>query len=162
MTSGAVDTSGTGPGPAADLASLSLAQLRHYRQQLLAEEDRVSYWRRLVHARLDLQRAGQGRTGPLDVQQISAALRATGADVARRVFAPTTNQAAPSHLPALARFWTRTDPQEDLDTTLEQVEDELSEYRAAVHAHLDAATAELVRRYQQAPEAALSFLPDAP
>ena len=38
----------------ADIHALELPALREYRQRLEAEEDRVSYWRRLVHARLDL------------------------------------------------------------------------------------------------------------
>ena len=36
------------------LAGMDLAALRAYRHDLQQEEDRVSYWRRLVHARLDL------------------------------------------------------------------------------------------------------------
>src|SRR4051812_45469887 len=41
-----------------DFVHLSLGRLRSYRQALAEEENRVSYWRRIVQARLDLVRAG--------------------------------------------------------------------------------------------------------
>src|SRR5437763_3595619 len=41
-----------------DFVHLSLNRLRSYRQALSDEENRVSYWRRIVQARLDLVRAG--------------------------------------------------------------------------------------------------------
>ncbi|WP_435744813.1 RsiG family protein [Nocardioides sp. SYSU DS0663] len=145
--------------PAA-LADMSLPGLRAYRQQLLAEDDRVSYWRRLVHARLDLQEAGRKQDGPLDAGQIAAALRETGAGSSRQVFAPIASQAPLPSMPALRRFWDHETLPEDLDASLEDVEEELSAYRRAVHARLDEATEELVRRYREAPASALDLLPD--
>lgn len=141
------------------LADLSLAQLRSYRERLLAEEDRVSYWRRLVHARLDLSTASlEERT--LDAEQVARALRATGAGSRRRVFLPIAAQEVPHDMPALRGFWDRVDGGEDPQQSLPLVEAELSAYRRAVLAALDAATAELVQRYRQAPHAALALLPD--
>ena len=40
--------------PSPHLADLTLPRLRAYRQRLTDEEDRVSYWRRLAHARMDI------------------------------------------------------------------------------------------------------------
>ena len=42
------------PERSAEFDHLALSTLRTYRQTLTAEENRVSYWRRLIHARLDL------------------------------------------------------------------------------------------------------------
>ena len=54
--------SSTGPGPTVPefvdpprhWSELSLDGLRAYRRRLSDEEERVSYWRRLVHARIDV------------------------------------------------------------------------------------------------------------
>jgi len=43
--------------PSEELAGLDLDQLRSYRRELESEEDRVSYWRRLVHGRIDVLEA---------------------------------------------------------------------------------------------------------
>ena len=42
------------PQRSAEFDHLPLPALRSYRQTLTAEENRVSYWRRLIQARLDL------------------------------------------------------------------------------------------------------------
>jgi len=47
------------PERSPDFAHLSLGGLRTYRQTLSAEENRVSYWRRIVQARLDVVRADE-------------------------------------------------------------------------------------------------------
>src|SRR3954464_16056370 len=51
------------PERSPDFAHLSLDGLRKYRLALSEEESRVSYWRRIVQARLDLVRAAEGGTG---------------------------------------------------------------------------------------------------
>ena len=51
--------------PSEELAALDLPQLRDYRHRLEAEEDKVSYWRRLVHARIDVLEAQSGHGGTL-------------------------------------------------------------------------------------------------
>ena len=48
------------PKRAAELSHLSLDGLRAYRTALAAEEDRVSYWRRIIQARLDTVRMVEG------------------------------------------------------------------------------------------------------
>ncbi|HMC68705.1 MAG TPA: hypothetical protein VKJ07_06080, partial [Mycobacteriales bacterium] len=45
------------PERSPDFAHLSLDGLRKYRLALSDEESRVSYWRRIIQARLDLVRA---------------------------------------------------------------------------------------------------------
>ena len=42
------------PQHAPELAHLTLTELRTYRQELVTEEIRVSYWRRILQARRDL------------------------------------------------------------------------------------------------------------
>src|SRR4051795_2392216 len=46
-----------------EFSHLSLDDLRTYRRTLTTEEDQVSYWRRIIQARLDLLRAGTLRVG---------------------------------------------------------------------------------------------------
>ncbi|MFZ5852724.1 MAG: hypothetical protein ACOYY2_15285 [Actinomycetota bacterium] len=92
------------------LDHLPLPQLRAYRRGLAAEEGRVSYWRRLLRARIDLLAGAQAL----------------------------------------------------LLAELRQAETELSAYRRLLHAQLDQATQELVRRYQREPALALTALPALP
>ena len=64
-----------------DFVHLSLDRLRTYRQALSDEENRVSYWRRIVQARLDLVRAGSTGDPKLAEnlkQVLSQAHRTTG------------------------------------------------------------------------------------
>jgi hypothetical protein len=65
------------------LAAMDLATLRAYRKDLQAEEDKVSYWRRLVHARLDLLAAGSSVEGSLTLPQLIKVLGDTGTGAAR-------------------------------------------------------------------------------
>ena len=46
-----------------EFAHLGLAELRTYRATLQAEEAKVSYWRRVLQARLDLVQVGTERAG---------------------------------------------------------------------------------------------------
>lgn len=154
-------------GEPVDLADLPLAELRAYRQRLRDEEDRVSYWRRLVHARLDLVAAGReaGRRAggaALPLADVVRALGDTGTGRRRealhrvRAFDPLPD------LPVLAEVW--AEPSGDaaeaaaLLARLDEAAGQLSAYRTAVHARLDAATDELVRRYHDRPALALAAL----
>src|SRR4249919_2244561 len=89
----------------ARLCDLSLPALRQYRLALREEEDRVSYWRRLLQARLDMVAAGRAQSGPMSAQQIAAAL---GDGVARqhRIALVATEVGEPlPELPELAALW---------------------------------------------------------
>lgn len=144
----------------AGLPDLPLSTLRSYRNALRREESRVSYWRRLVHARLDLAMAG-GAGGELTRFQVAAAL-GDGVVWHRRLAVMSVEVGDPlPALPDLGVLCSRPLPGPDDEATalLAQAERQLSAYRTAVHRLLDEATAELVARYRADPRACLSVLP---
>ena len=157
--------------PAPELAHLSLAALRSYRQDLVDEESRVSYWRRILQARLDLLRA----TGDRDVLVRLQSVLAHAAAVSRRasLLAVLPADDVPP-LPDLGPLWQvptevagagapgqgLTYP--DLLARLTIAERELSAYRAALHVRLDRATDELILRYAADPRRCLGALPTPP
>ena len=63
------------PERSTDFAHLSLTALRAYRRTLTHEESRVSYWRRLIQARLDVLRDDSGHAAPGRPRQGRAAAR---------------------------------------------------------------------------------------
>jgi hypothetical protein len=152
------------PERSPDFAHLSLGGLRAYRQTLSAEESRVSYWRRIVQARLDLVRAADAGT-------------VTTVDNLRRVFAEARVDNGRSALmrvvplddipplPDLVELWAREprvgdDPHNHkLAHDLMRAEAQLSAYRTALHKRLAAATGELIARYREQPNLCLSALP---
>lgn len=149
-----------------DPQSLSFAELRTYRQQLTAEEEKVSYWRRVAHARIDVLDAGVHSDGNLSLKDLVRALGETGTGQARRQLARVRAADPLPDLPDLARMWAGEvdlrDPElvadalERLHSALEQ----LTLYRRALHSRIDEASAELIRRYREDPLLALSILPD--
>jgi hypothetical protein len=173
------------------LDEMSLAELREHRRQLREEEHRVSYWRRLVQARLDTSAAGRLSRAPLTPHQIAVAL---GDGVRRHqrlaMLMPGDGHEQPGlpALPELARLWATPlrGADDDIDTSadpsadgghsaidagddeavtiagLAEAEALLSTYRAGIHRLLDAATAELIRRYRADPAACLDVLPVEP
>ncbi|MDQ1465529.1 MAG: hypothetical protein QOC73_2470, partial [Actinomycetota bacterium] len=54
------------PERSADFNHLSIGDLRAYRTALAEEENRVSYWRRIIQARLDVVRAGEAGAVKVD------------------------------------------------------------------------------------------------
>ncbi|MGZ4428489.1 MAG: RsiG family protein [Nocardioidaceae bacterium] len=156
---------GTIVGDAVPLPELSLAQLRSYRRRLTDEEDRISYWRRLVHARIDVLEAERHHERPLELRELVHALGDTGAGVSRTALV-TVRAADPlPDLPVLAEVWVpEVDPRDphavaDALARLRGAEHQLGEYRHALHRRIDEATAELIGRYRADPTAALSALP---
>jgi hypothetical protein len=154
------------PVRTARLCDLSLVALRQYRLQLREEEDRVSYWRRLLQARLDMVAAGRANGGPMSPQQIAAAL---GDGVARqhRLALVATEVGEPlPELPELASLWSHPLGAGAGDAAvvggLAEAEAQLSTYRTSLHRLLDAATGELIRRYQADPSSCLDILPLPP
>jgi hypothetical protein len=153
-----------------ELFHLELDELRDYRQQLLAEEDRVSYWRRLLQARLDLLRSevttDEGAVAPAKLRELLGGDQLNGGRRALVHIVPESDTAtAMPPLPDLARLWETplaelTYPEADrLAGELEAAEAELSEYRTALHQRLDAATIDLIARYREDPGACLRALP---
>lgn len=145
-------------------AHLSLDELRTYRTTLSQEESRVSYWRRILQARLDLLRAG--------TEADSSALRPVLTDArvgaGRRALVEIMPFDDVPPLPDLAGLWDRlVDPTDAeavaaLDADLAEAEQQLSEYRSALHQRIGAATGELIARYRDEPTLCLSALPSEP
>lgn len=157
----------TPPERSPDFAHLSLDALRRYRATLSAEESRVSYWRRIVQARLDVVRATEDGAVPA-----SSALH----DVLARPRMETSRQALMELLPVddmpplpnLADLWERASlpgnakQNHRLIRDLSKAETQLSKYRAALHQRIAAATTELIARYREDPTQCFRVLPLQP
>lgn len=151
--------------PSADLVELDLAQLRSYRLQLEAEEEKVSYWRRLVHARTDVLQAQSNTGHSLTLDDLTRALGDTATGRVRRVLLRVKPADPLPELPELAEMWVaRVDPDDreglaDASARLELAEQQLTAYRRALHERIDEATGELILRYREDPRAALALIP---
>jgi hypothetical protein len=151
--------------PSEELAGLDLDQLRAYRRELEAEEDRVSYWRRLVHARIDVLEAESGTGSPLSTEQLVRVLGDTGSGQGRRALVRFRAADPLPDLPVLSEMWvSEVDPQDSAQvenalTRLRTAEQQLTTYRRALHDRIDEATRELILRYRENPLAALSVIP---
>jgi hypothetical protein len=157
----------TGPRPVPvrsdEFAHLSLDGLRDYRRALTAEEDQVSYWRRIIQARLDVLRAGT--LGAAD----GAHLRPVLSDARVASSRTALISVVPIHdippLPNLAELWERRVADDDesgqaaLDADLAAAERQLSDYRQALHRRIAEATTELIARYRDQPTLCLTALP---
>jgi hypothetical protein len=146
---------------------LTLEGLRSYRRALTAEESRVSYWRRLIQARLDVVADADAVTDPTSHERFRSvfAEQRTGGRQALVALVPVDDVPP---LPDLDNLWTRelrpTDSRHTarLRRDLGHAELQLSAYRAALHRKLAAATQELIARYREDPSLALSALPRVP
>ena len=152
------------PERSAEFAHLPLVGLRQYRKALTQEESRVSYWRRIIQARLDVVRSLGGVTGP-DVDSLRPVLGAARVGAARNALLEIVPVDDIPPLPNLESLWSR-DPRpgdvahnEALMADLTKAEAQLSAYRAALHRRLSAATTELIARYREQPSLCLSALP---
>ena len=148
------------PRRAAHLAHLSLPALREYRRELAEEESRVSYWRRLVQARLDVLSADPG-----SLSRLQAVLTDHGARSRRFALLKLAPSEDVPPLPDLAVLWAEQPDPDDEDamgtliTRLAGVESTLSSYRQALHERLDSATEDLIARYRENPASCLVVLP---
>lgn len=146
---------------------LSLAELRTYRTALGAEESKVSYWRRIIQARLDVVRAGRGG-GPLDAATLRPVLTDARVSSGRQALVAVLQVDDIPPLPSLAELWDRQVSAADapgqarLDADLVEAEHQLSTYRSGVHTRQAAATGELIARYRESPSLCLSALPLRP
>lgn len=145
-------------------AHLSLDGLRKYRTALTAEESRVSYWRRIIQARLDVVRAGSD----LVSQNLKPVLTDERVGAGRSALVEIVPFDNIPPLPDLAGLWERqADPSDAasiaaLEIDLDLAEKQLSEYRGALHKRLGAATSELIARYRDEPGLCLTALPAQP
>lgn len=150
------------------LADLGLQALRAYRRQLADEEDRVSYWRRLVHARLDVLAAEASQDGPLGLGTLARVLGDTGAGRTRTALVRVRAAEPLPDLPVLEEMWvTEVDADDPVAVAaaverLQRAERQLTSYRRALHQRIDEATTELIERYRRDPASALVALEEGP
>ncbi|HEX4976433.1 MAG TPA: hypothetical protein VFV40_01080 [Nocardioides sp.] len=142
-------------------ADLTLDELRAYRRRLSHEEERVSYWRRLLHARIDVLEAQAHQERALTIEELVRVLGDTGSGRGRTALVSVQAADPLPDLPVLEEIWvTDVDPN-DKDAVAEAVarlhnaERQLTEYRRALHERLDTATEELIGRYREHPASAL-------
>ena len=145
-------------------AHLSLDGLRDYRKALTAEESNVSYWRRIIQARLDVVRAGSD----LAADNLKPVLTDERVGAGRQALVEVVPAADIPPLPDLAGLWDRqvdlsdADAVASLEADLDAAERQLSEYRSVLHQRLGAATSELIARYRDEPTLCLTALPVQP
>lgn len=143
------------------LADLSLADLRAYRRRLSDEEERVSYWRRLVHARVDVLEAEAHQERALTIEELVRVLGDTGSGRGRSALVSVHAAEPLPDLPVLEEMWvTELDPNDtgavaEAVERLRQAEHQLTDYRRALHERLDTATETLIARYHEDPASAL-------
>ena len=148
-------------------AHLSLDALRQYRRSLGEEEGKVSYWRRILQARLDVVEAGTGAR-VVDTATLRPLLTSERVGAGRRALIQVLELDDIPPLPSLGELWDRQVwPCDEVGTAelqsdLRLAEAQLSAYRSALHRRIGAATGELIARYREQPELCLSALPVAP
>jgi hypothetical protein len=160
----------SGPRPVPErsegFAHLSLEALREYRKTLTTEEAKVSYWRRIIQARLDVVRAGTlASADGANLRPVLTNARVSGSRQALIEVLPVDDIPP---LPSLAELWDRQVDSADsagmaaLEADLDQAEQQLSAYRRALHQRIGDATGELIARYRETPALCLSVLPLRP
>jgi len=150
------------------LEHLELSALRVYRQDLLTEESRVSYWRRILQARLDTT-VGRGDERTTPAPKLKSVL-SQHQESSRRLAVHTVHDAVGvPPLPDLTVLWesgaagnAADGADDEIVVRLAAAEVELSAYRRALHERLDDATSELIARYREQPALALCALPLPP
>ena len=153
------------PVRSAEYAHLSLEALREYRRALGAEESKVSYWRRILQARLDVLQAGSGPVRGVDHTHLSPVLTSERVGAGRQALVQVLQVDDIPPLPSLAELWDRSVDSEDEEAVaafehdLRVAEAQLSAYRNALHRRIGEATGELIARYREQPALCLSALP---
>ena len=168
-TNGARTRPGPRPVPVvrSEYAHLGLDALRTYRTALQAEEGNVSYWRRIIQARLDVVRDGRtaGGTAALSAEHLRPVLDGARVRAGRTALMQVLPVDDIPPLPDLGELWERRVADDDVDglraleEELASAETELSAYRTALHARLADATGELIARYRAQPGLCLTALP---
>ena len=158
----------TVPERSPEFAHLALEGLRAYRRALTTEEGRVSYWRRIIQARLDLVRAPEAAAGTSTSDNLRGVFGEDRVDSGRRALQEIVPIDDMPPLPDLAELWAREPHLDDeahtdrLARDLAKAEAQLSAYRTALHRRLAGATGELIARYREQPQLCLSALPTQP
>lgn len=143
------------------LRELALDDLRRMRQQLTEEEGRVSYWRRLFQARLDML----NESDYADTRDVRRALQ-DASNAPRRWQALGLHPAdIDTAMPEAQQLWSQVIDLNDESqrsayvALLKQMEVSLSRNRRALHEQIDSVTQELIARYRANPSLALTALP---
>jgi hypothetical protein len=150
-----------------EFSHLTLDGLRAYRRALTAEEGRVSYWRRLIQARLDVVADVDAVQDPASHERFRSVFAESRAASRQALVGVVPVDDVPP-LPDLEALWAQELRPYDLKHTsrlrrdLSHAELQLSAYRAALHRKLSAATQELIARYREDPSLALTALPLVP
>jgi hypothetical protein len=151
------------PSRSETFAHLTLDGLRSYRKALTQEESRVSYWRRILQARLDLVRSSDRSLASMDnLRPVLTAARVSGGRTSL-IDILAVEDIPP--LPDLEALWDRHPIADDAEHNAELVEQlakaesQLSAYRTALHERIQHATNELIARYRDEPALCLSALP---
>jgi hypothetical protein len=152
--------------PSPHLAEVDLPSLRTYRQRLTGEEEKASYWRRLVHARIAVLQAESNTEGTLSLDELVRVLGETGSGETRKALLHVRPADPLPDLPLLADMWVvHIDPHDSAAVgealeRLDSAERQLTDYRRALHERIDEATSELIARYRDDPASALTALPE--
>ncbi|MEO8329370.1 MAG: hypothetical protein ABI586_05135, partial [Candidatus Nanopelagicales bacterium] len=152
------------PQRSAEFNHLTLPALRSYRQALTAEENKVSYWRRLIQARMDLIEL-KGGDDSVRLERLRIALSETRIGAGRKALVEVLPVDDVPPLPDLDSLWAREAHPERPEETAQLRRDlafaelQLSAYRAALHRRLTNSTTELIARYREEPSLALVALP---
>lgn len=150
------------PSEDVDVESLTLDEVRARRKALTARECHVSYWRRIIQARLDLLEQGVVKHGASGEGLKRVLAQRMGVNNRLGILSVQPQGAQP--LSGLDHLWHRSITADEtdlaeLDADLHDAERELSQYRSELHQQIDAATAELIRRYRDNPTLVASVLP---
>ena len=150
----------------ADFDHLGIDEVRAYRSGLTDEESRVSYWRRVLQARIDIVRSGaKGGASGLALKRL---LSSDGGVSSRTALMTVVPASGLPPMPRLSALWERDPVPGDeegnaaLLAELVDAEAELSAYRRSLHERIDAATRELVARYRERPALVARALPLTP
>ena len=109
-----------------ELGTLSDLELKELIAELQEEENKISFARRTLHARIDLLRAGVGQGSPADVSSVAEALSAKPV------------RSGPLSAEAAAQL-----------ERLDQHEEAISKRRRELHGQIDLLRTELVARLQR-------------
>ncbi len=124
----------------------------------------MSYWRRILQARLDVVESGAGAR-EAEHAQLRPLLASTRVGAGRQALVEVLPADDIPPLPSLAELWDRRVDAADEAGTVELVTDlrlaeaQLSAYRNALHRRIGQATGELIARYREQPALCLSALP---
>lgn len=142
---------------------MTIDDLRRLRRTLSEDEGRVSYWRRIVQAKIDLIRDGSPRPGTT-IEGLNRVLGEHLGMPRRIAYLPVQPVEGEAPLPELPWLWQHLANPDMADndallSALGLAETELSAHRRELHDQIDLVTGQLIARYREDPSMALTALP---